>query len=141
MHCSTPKVSAGHAWSLVPVESRIISLQLKKMILRSDGSCTISCSVSGDGLQAFLDAAADCKRLLIFTGSGLSATSGEACSCLLCISGSLAFICDFAESLLFCRGSLIVGEATAALQSSSIAMKSHRQCYVGCLQSVATCTA
>ena len=34
------------------------------------------CSASSNGLQAFLEAAADCKRLLIFTGSGLSATSG-----------------------------------------------------------------
>ncbi len=34
------------------------------------------CSASSNGLQALLEAAADCKRLLIFTGSGLSATSG-----------------------------------------------------------------
>ncbi|CAL5224232.1 g6884 [Coccomyxa viridis] len=33
-------------------------------------------SASSNGLQAFLEASADCKRLLIFTGSGLSATSG-----------------------------------------------------------------
>ena len=36
------------------------------------------CSASSNGLQALLDAAAGCKRLLIFTGSGLSATSGMA---------------------------------------------------------------
>ena len=46
------------------------------------------CSTSSNGLQALLEAAADCKRLLIFTGSGLSATSGvypwEICSAGSC---------------------------------------------------------
>lgn len=46
------------------------------------------CSASSNGMQTLLDAAAECKKLLIFTGSGLSATSGMALGVLSRLSVS-----------------------------------------------------